>query len=116
MIQIPTTISLWDQFSEYEASDFVKLPGVFPSAIGLRLKLSTYYGGHLAIRGPSAFIFNPPIPKATALHTWCVANTNKINELLWITPASLQRAIQKEPNADEIVKITNLAISIDQVI
>lgn len=41
---IPTTISLWDQFSEYEAAEFNKLPGAFPVAIGLRLKLSTYYG------------------------------------------------------------------------
>lgn len=37
-----------------------------------------------------------------------MANANKINELPWITPANLQRAIQKEPNSDEIVKIALL--------
>ncbi|KAF7152834.1 hypothetical protein RHSIM_Rhsim01G0070500 [Rhododendron simsii] len=41
---IPTTISLWDQFSEYEAEEFCKIQGPFPVAIGMRLKLSTYYG------------------------------------------------------------------------
>lgn len=46
----------------------------------------------------------------------CVANANKIIEFPWITPANLQRAIQKEPNADEIVMIINLPISVDQVI
>ncbi|KAG5564858.1 hypothetical protein RHGRI_000901 [Rhododendron griersonianum] len=40
----PTIISLWDQFSDYEARSMASLPGSFPVAIGLRLKTSTYYG------------------------------------------------------------------------
>lgn len=40
----PSILSLWDQFSEYEAPAMANLPGTFPVAIGLRLKTSKYYG------------------------------------------------------------------------
>lgn len=39
---VQTTISLWDQFSEYEAEEFRKMQGPFPVAIAMRLKQSTY--------------------------------------------------------------------------
>lgn len=42
----PTIISMWNQFSEYEAPAMATLPGTFPIVIGLRLKTLTYYGNH----------------------------------------------------------------------
>ncbi|XP_058228639.1 uncharacterized protein LOC131336718 [Rhododendron vialii] len=40
---VPTTISLWDKFSEFEAAEMAKLLSNFPVAISLRLKLSLNY-------------------------------------------------------------------------
>ncbi|KAG5552505.1 hypothetical protein RHGRI_010554 [Rhododendron griersonianum] len=110
----PTIISLWDQFSDYEARAMAALPGSFPVAIGLRLKTSTYYGLTLATRNTSSFIFNPPIPEATALQSWCVVNANKIRELP-TTPTQLLLPNPTEESEATITKIANLPVFIQKV-
>ncbi|KAG5549907.1 hypothetical protein RHGRI_015021 [Rhododendron griersonianum] len=110
----PTIISLWDQFSDYEARAMAALPGSFPVAIGLRLKTSTYYGLTLATRNTSSFIFNPPILEATALQSWCVVNANKIRELP-TTPTQLLLPNPTEESEAKITKIANLPVFIQKV-
>lgn len=39
----PIPVTLWDQFSEIEAAAMANLPGTFPVAIGMRLKMSNYH-------------------------------------------------------------------------
>lgn len=40
----PATISLWDQFSEVEASAIAQLSGPFSISLATRLKISPYTG------------------------------------------------------------------------
>lgn len=90
----PTALTLWDQFGTKEGNAMSKLPGPFPTVIGVRLKINQYNGKYivsevtkiqphvsnacfvtytgltLATKGSSSFIFNPAIPEANTLHNW----------------------------------------------
>jgi len=46
----PVTVSPWDQFSEVETAATAKLAGTFPVAIGMRLKIGSYYGKFIHIQ------------------------------------------------------------------
>ncbi|XP_058193849.1 replication protein A 70 kDa DNA-binding subunit B-like isoform X2 [Rhododendron vialii] len=112
---VVSTISLWDQFSEYEAVEMAKLRGNFPVAIGLRLKLSRYYGFGYATRGSSSFILSPPIPEAIELQSWCSANSSTIRELPYPTVTGARALIHDPTHPKKIVKILNLPTSVDKV-
>lgn len=91
----PAIISLWDQFSDYEAPAMAKMRAAFPVAIAHRLKTSSYYsnphflhtaflstqiyfyskssftlGGTLATKVTSGFTLNSQLPEALELQSW----------------------------------------------
>ncbi|KAG5557534.1 hypothetical protein RHGRI_007691 [Rhododendron griersonianum] len=68
----------------------------------------------LATRNTSSFIFNPSIPEATALQSWCVVNASKIRELP-TTPSQLLLANPTKESEDKITKIANLSVFIQKV-
>ncbi|KAG5537862.1 hypothetical protein RHGRI_025084 [Rhododendron griersonianum] len=110
----PSILSLWDQFSEYEAPAMANLPGTFPVAIGLQLKTSKYYGQTLATRNTSSFIFDTVIPESTALQSWAVANTEKLREMAATEPAQVPIPRPDENPEDHTTKIANLPISVEK--
>ncbi|XP_058186447.1 replication protein A 70 kDa DNA-binding subunit B-like [Rhododendron vialii] len=110
----PSILSLWDQFSEYEAHGMANLPGSFPVAIGLRLKTSKYYGRTLATRNSSSFIFDAVLPEATALQSWAIANTVKLRALAATEPEHILIPKGPEDPEDDTIKIANLPISVDK--
>ncbi|XP_058210401.1 replication protein A 70 kDa DNA-binding subunit B-like [Rhododendron vialii] len=110
----PSILSLWDQFSEYEAPAMANLPGTFPVAIDLRLKTSKYYGQTLATRNTSSFIFDTVIPEAAALQSWAIANTKKLREVAATEPAQIVIPKADENLEDDTIKIANLPISVEK--
>ncbi|KAF7144650.1 hypothetical protein RHSIM_Rhsim04G0143100 [Rhododendron simsii] len=70
-----------DQFSDHEGQPVLDLAGPFPVILGTRMKVNTSNGIKLATRGSSTFCFNPPLPKANALHIWCMGNSSAISKL-----------------------------------
>ncbi|KAH7838677.1 hypothetical protein Vadar_029770 [Vaccinium darrowii] len=109
---VPTTVTLWDQFSDTEAAAMSTLPGPFPIAIAYRLKLASKYGTNLGTRNSSTFIFNPPIPEAAALQTWCKANAAAIKELPTGCASRYQTTKQIAPPDNKLVKIANIPASV----
>jgi hypothetical protein len=89
----PVTVSPWDQFSEVETAATAKLAGTFPVAIGIRL----------ATQNSTIFTFNPPIPEATTLQTWCLANASKMKELYLVEPPKSTKIKQRKPKNDNQV-------------
>lgn len=110
----PTTISLWDQFSDIEAHEMANLPGTFPIVIGLHLRIASYYGIGLGTHNSTIFIFNPPTPQAAALQTWCLANAEKIKALPLPGPENTSSITLTMPNTDEIVNIIDLPASVEK--
>ncbi|KAH7836816.1 hypothetical protein Vadar_006014 [Vaccinium darrowii] len=110
----PTTISLWDQFSEIEAHEMANLPGTFPIAIGLHLRIASYYGIGLGTHNSTIFIFNPPTPQAAALQTWCLENAAKIKALPLTGADKTPNIALTMPQPDEIVNIIDLPTSVDK--
>ncbi|KAG5537148.1 hypothetical protein RHGRI_024548 [Rhododendron griersonianum] len=110
----PTILSLWHQFSEYEAPAMASLKGNFPVVIGLRLKTSTYYGLTLTTQVTSGFVFNAQTPDTMALQSWCAANAAKIRELPPM--AAMQRLLitAGTSSSSAPVKIINLPSSVEK--
>lgn len=42
--KIPTTLLLWDQFTDHEGEIMSQLEGQFPIVIGFRMKVNTFQG------------------------------------------------------------------------
>lgn len=42
----PTTLTLWDQFTQHEAVRMPELTGLFPVVMGVRLKINASYGNN----------------------------------------------------------------------
>ncbi|KAI8534732.1 hypothetical protein RHMOL_Rhmol10G0119700 [Rhododendron molle] len=110
----PTIISMWEHFSEYEAPAMASLKGMYPVAIGLRLKTSTYCGTTFATQKTSEFILDPQTPEAITLQSWCIANANKIKQLpsmIAMKPLMLATATS---SSNDPVKIINLPTSVEK--
>ncbi|KAH7851549.1 hypothetical protein Vadar_013226 [Vaccinium darrowii] len=104
----PTGLTLWDQFGTKEGNTMSKLPGPFPTVIGVRLKINQYNGLTLATKGSSSFIFNPAIPEANTLHNWCMANAAAIKKIPFKKGKQPAVALSNPPTKDTIIKINQL--------
>ncbi|KAH7846156.1 hypothetical protein Vadar_010559 [Vaccinium darrowii] len=113
---VPTTVTLWDQFSDTEATAISNLSGPFPIAIAYRLKLAAKDGTNLGTRSSTTFVFNPPIPAAAALQAWCKANATAIKELPAGHAPRYQASKQVPPPDDKLVKIENFPASVEKPI
>ncbi|KAH7861756.1 hypothetical protein Vadar_030423 [Vaccinium darrowii] len=104
----PTGLTLWDQFGTKEGNAMSKLPGPFPTVIGVRRKINQYNGLTLATKGSSSFIFNPAIPEANTLHNWCMANAAAIKKIPFKKGKQPAVALSNPPTKDTIIKINQL--------
>ncbi|KAG5532372.1 hypothetical protein RHGRI_026864 [Rhododendron griersonianum] len=77
----PTTLTLWDQFTHHEAARMTELKGPFSVVMGVRLKVNASYDNKLETKGSTIFNFNPPLPQANVLKTWCLAHSTEIQNL-----------------------------------
>ncbi|XP_058203000.1 uncharacterized protein LOC131317469 [Rhododendron vialii] len=77
----PTTLTLWDQFTHHEAKRMTELTGPYPVVMGVRLKVNASYETKLETKGLTIFNFDPPLPEANVLRTWCLAHSIEIQNL-----------------------------------
>lgn len=68
------TVTLWNQFSEIEAAAMANLPGTFPVAIGMRLKMSNYHGNVTHSQKSEAY---------TSLSIHCTSNLLNAHVVGW---------------------------------
>lgn len=90
------------------------LPGTFPIAIGLHLRIASDYGIGLDTHNSTIFILNPPTTQAAALQAWCLANSKKIRALPLNSINQLPTIESAPPTPDEIINIIDLPTSVDK--
>ncbi|KAH7867551.1 hypothetical protein Vadar_034805 [Vaccinium darrowii] len=73
---------------------------------GLAMKLQT--------RGSSTFVFNPALPEASALQTWCMAQSTAITKLPSIDLGHLGTVQVSPPHRNQIKKINRLPTTVEE--
>ncbi|KAG5551378.1 hypothetical protein RHGRI_009706 [Rhododendron griersonianum] len=109
------TLVLWDQYVEQEGEIMRQLEGPFPVVQATRMRVSLYQGYQIATKGSSIFTFNPPIPAAEKLHSWCMANAKKIDKLPGPdTNTSVTPLRADTPNKDQFKCVNELPTVVDK--
>ncbi|KAI8569953.1 hypothetical protein RHMOL_Rhmol02G0318200 [Rhododendron molle] len=103
-----TVLTLWDQFVQHEGRAFTQLSGAYPIVLGVRFKVDTRNGVKLQTRGSTTFIFDPVLPEANALKSWCMIHSAAINKLPAIELQQVGLIKSLIPCRSQIIKINRL--------
>ncbi|KAG5524198.1 hypothetical protein RHGRI_031008 [Rhododendron griersonianum] len=112
----PTTLTLWDQFTQHEAVRMPELTGLFPVVMGVKLKINASYDTILETKGSTIFNFDPPLLEANVLRTWCLAHSTEIqnHDIGHLNQIEASATPVELPFERQIIKINHLPMIVSE--